>query len=124
MKAISLRQPWADLIVNGFKNIENRTWKTNYRGRILIHASKTFDKDGWIWARLYFPTIHLLSEDQYKRGYVVGSVEITNIITDSSSPWFTGPYGFVLIKPEKFEKPFTYSGKLGIFDIEIINGLS
>ncbi len=39
MKALTIKQPWASLIVHGIKNIENRTWKTNYRGRILIHAS-------------------------------------------------------------------------------------
>lgn len=39
MKAISIRQPWAWLIVNGFKDIENRSWRTKYRGPVLIHAS-------------------------------------------------------------------------------------
>jgi hypothetical protein len=41
MKAITIKQPWAFLIVEGVKDIENRTWKTNFRGRVLIHASKT-----------------------------------------------------------------------------------
>jgi len=40
MKAISIRQPWAWLIVNGYKDIENRSWPTKFRGRVLIHASK------------------------------------------------------------------------------------
>lgn len=40
MKALSIRQPWAWLIVNGFKDIENRSWHTKYRGPVLIHASK------------------------------------------------------------------------------------
>lgn len=40
-KAISIIQPHASLIANGIKHIETRSWKTNYRGRILIHASKT-----------------------------------------------------------------------------------
>jgi hypothetical protein len=39
MKALTVKQPWASLIVEGIKNIENRTWKTNFRGRILIHAA-------------------------------------------------------------------------------------
>jgi hypothetical protein len=38
MKILSVRQPWASLIVNGFKDVENRTWPTRYRGRILVHA--------------------------------------------------------------------------------------
>lgn len=39
MKACSIKQPWASLIAYGIKDIENRTWKTNFRGRIYIHAS-------------------------------------------------------------------------------------
>lgn len=41
MKALSIKQPWASLIAHGIKNIENRTWKTHFRGRIYIHASGT-----------------------------------------------------------------------------------
>jgi len=43
MKAILIRQPWAWLIVHGYKDVENRTWSTKYRGPILIHAGKTLD---------------------------------------------------------------------------------
>ena len=47
MKAITIKQPWASLIAAGLKDIENRTWKTNFRGRVLIHAAKVSVKDGW-----------------------------------------------------------------------------
>jgi hypothetical protein len=40
MKALSIRQPWAWLIVKGYKDIENRTWATKLRGRVFVHASK------------------------------------------------------------------------------------
>jgi hypothetical protein len=40
MKILSVRQPWAALIVSGHKDIENRTWSTRYRGPVLIHASQ------------------------------------------------------------------------------------
>lgn len=39
MKALSIRQPWAWLIVNGHKDIENRSWPTRFRGKFLVHAS-------------------------------------------------------------------------------------
>lgn len=39
MKTITVKQPWASLIVEGIKDIENRTWKTNFRGRVLVHAA-------------------------------------------------------------------------------------
>jgi hypothetical protein len=45
MKVLSIRQPWAFLIVNGHKNIENRDWLTAYRGPVLIHAGKQWDED-------------------------------------------------------------------------------
>jgi hypothetical protein len=41
MKAVSIKEPFASLIKNGVKCIETRSWKTNYRGKILIHSSKT-----------------------------------------------------------------------------------
>ncbi|NBF09766.1 ASCH domain-containing protein [Pseudomonas sp. Fl4BN1] len=40
MKALSIRQPWAWLIIHGGKDVENRSWHTKYRGRFLVHASK------------------------------------------------------------------------------------
>jgi hypothetical protein len=43
MKALSVRQPWASLIVLGIKDVENRTWRTNYRGPLAIHASQRVD---------------------------------------------------------------------------------
>ncbi|MBV8357602.1 MAG: ASCH domain-containing protein [Deltaproteobacteria bacterium] len=40
MKTLSVRQPWTSLIVAGIKSTENRSWKTNHRGRLLIHAGR------------------------------------------------------------------------------------
>jgi activating signal cointegrator 1 len=45
MKTLTIRQPWAELIAQGKKDIEVRTWKTNYRGKIAIHAGKVIDTD-------------------------------------------------------------------------------
>lgn len=43
MKAITLKQPWASLVAYGYKKYEFRSWKTKYRGDILIHAGKGID---------------------------------------------------------------------------------
>ena len=43
MKAITIKQPWASLIVHGIKDIENRSWSTKFRGRVLIHAAGVVD---------------------------------------------------------------------------------
>ena len=45
MKVLTIREPWASLIINGYKKYEFRSWKTNYRGKILIHAGLNIEKD-------------------------------------------------------------------------------
>lgn len=47
MKALSILQPWAWLIVEGYKDVENRTWKTGFRGKFLIHAPQVVDDYGF-----------------------------------------------------------------------------
>lgn len=41
---LSVRQPWAWLMVNNLKDVENRSWYTKFRGRLYIHASGTYTK--------------------------------------------------------------------------------
>ena len=45
MKVLTIKEPWASLIIEGYKKYEFRSWKTNYRGKILIHAGMTIEKD-------------------------------------------------------------------------------
>lgn len=104
MKALSIRQPWAWLILHAGKDIENRNWKTHFRGRVLIHASQRMSKDEWLdglemvliqhGVRHRFPGPEFL-----QRGGIVGSVEIVDCVANSTSPWFHGDYGFVLRDP-------------------------
>ena len=42
VKVLTVKQPWASLIVHGIKDIENRSWKTNFRGRVLIWQLENF----------------------------------------------------------------------------------
>lgn len=102
LKAISIQHPWAWLIVNGVKDIENRTWKTKFRGTVLIHAGKKIDKKGYeIVAQIFhaagkikeLPTI---GEFENWTGGICGHVDITDCVIESKSPWFTGPIGFTL----------------------------
>ena len=46
MKALTIKEPWATLIIEGYKEYEFRSWKTNYRGKVLIHGGKSIDKKG------------------------------------------------------------------------------
>lgn len=116
MKALSIQQPWAWLIVNGFKDVENRTWATKHRGRTLVHASLKFDRDGYDFVRHEFQGIAMPEPEEFERGGIVGEVDITDCVDGMESLWFFGPYGFVLAKAK--ELPFSpCKGRLGFFDV-------
>ena len=113
VKTISIRQPWAHLIVLGIKDIENRSWKTKYRGRILIHAALKIDWDAVKVLNIPESEWHIFKKN---RGGIIGETEIIDCVTQSSSKWFEGPFGFVLTNSKPL--PFTkIKGKLGIFTI-------
>lgn len=108
---LSVRQPWASLIVLGLKDVENRTWTTKYRGPLLIHASLRPDFD----ARGPFT----LTRDEIEalpRGGIIGEVELVDCVTSSSSPWFEGPAGLVLRRPRVLPL-FPCRGRLGLFQV-------
>lgn len=118
MLALSIRQPWAYLIVNGHKAIENRTWDTKHRGEILIHAGLKFDWTGMLWVARNMPHIPMPTVCSIPRGGFVGKAVITDVITESNDPWFFGPFGFVLEKAEKL--PFRpFRGQLSFFEVNL-----
>jgi len=120
MKALSIRQPWSWLIVAGYKDIENRTWPTNFRGRIYIHSGKALDKAALLEFRSRKTNTSccrdIPDDDQLVRGAIIGEVDIVDCVKQSRSPWFTGPYGFVLENPLLYEKSITCIGRLGLFE--------
>src|SRR5262245_11540316 len=105
MKILSIRQPWAHLIVSGSKNIENRTWSTSYRGPFLVHASLNVNRAAC--------RSHRLNHANLETGGIVGIAVIVDCVSDHSSKWFEGPFGFVLRKrrPLPFVK---WTGALGL----------
>lgn len=126
--AISVRQPWAWLIVNGLKDIENRSWATRYRGAVFIHAAKGMTKDEYedcvdtclMVSRVQpFPSGPILPAfNALERGGIIGQATITDCATDSPSPWFFGKYGFVLT--EQSALPFRpLKGALGFFPVPL-----
>ena len=115
-RALSVRQPWAWLIVNGHKDVENRTRCYHYTGRLLIHASKVMTRDDYATAHATaeLQGVTLPPPDQLWRGGIVGEVTVTRTVTHSTSPWFFGPYGLEL----KDAKPLPVEpckGALGFF---------
>lgn len=124
MKALSVRQPWSWLVLYAAKDIENRTWKTQVRGRVLLHAAKGMTREEWLRGMAYAEHVAKVSPnllraglpDTLERGGLVGSVEIVDCVTESSSPWYMGAVGFVLRDP----RPMSFipcKGALNFFEI-------
>jgi hypothetical protein len=104
------------LIVNGYKDVENRTWRPSYIGWLAIHAGKRFDQEGYRWVRTNFPEIPMPEPSQFKLGGIVGVATLTGWSTAPDSPWFFGPVGLMM----HYARPVDLipcCGKLGIFDI-------
>lgn len=116
MKALSIRQPWAWAIVHAGKDVENRTWRTSRRGEFFVHAARTYDTDGhWFLERelgLVVPPMKYLPA-----GGIIGRARLIDCVTKSLSPWFSGPYGFVIrdARPVEF---FRCNGALGFFEVD------
>lgn len=118
--ALSVRQPWAWLIVNGFKNVENRTWRTQYRGPLVIHASALMTRREYRLAKEFAGNIGVTvpGERKLERGGVVGAACLTDCVEQHSSPWFIGPVGFVLEAAEA-TKFVPAKGRLGLFMVDV-----
>jgi hypothetical protein len=106
-KALSIRQPWAWLIANGYKTIENRSWSTKFRGEFFIHASKAMTRKEYQECQeflemldrdcnMFLPQIVLPEKKDLQFGGIIGAATLTNCVTDSDNGWFTGEYGFEL----------------------------
>jgi hypothetical protein len=121
--ALTIKQPWATLIVTGQKDLENRSWPTSFRGPVLIHASKRKDDD----------ELHAFMDLAEARGIprgkgnttwgncpsggVIGMAEIVGCVDRSDSPWFVGDWGFLIVnaRPLPF---FACKGALGFWKCE------
>lgn len=129
MKALSLTQPWAWLVIHGGKDIENRRWNTKLRGRFLIHAAKGMQHSDFDAA--YDVALGIGSEvadrlvlasyaGAFVRGGIIGSVELVDVWEPTSncpSKWhFPDQFGFRLRDPRPL--PFTpCKGALGFWQV-------
>ena len=116
MKALSIRQPWADAIIWHGKDVENRSWRTDFRGPVLIHAAKAWGPQER--ADLAFvedmTATKLEDVDRPLLGGIIGQAEIVDCVEEMDSRWFFGRYGFVLRNAEPL--PFQpCKGRLGFF---------
>lgn len=125
MKVLTIKQPWASLIIEGYKRFEFRSWKTKYRGELLIHAGKSVDKEAYERLKGYLTDMPL--------GKIVGKVELTDCIKTTpeffeerlkenkdiyTKSIFKEDYAWQVELKEKFDKPIDVRGKLGLWNYE------
>ncbi len=125
MKVLTIKQPWADLIINGHKCYEFRSWKTNYRGKILIHAGMDIEKDMLVRFKDY--------KLECVKGAIIGEAVITDCILVNEdfnekvkdiNPVVYGrsnhieKYAWKLENIIKYDKTIFVKGKLGLWNYE------
>lgn len=125
MKVLSIKEPWASLIMNGTKKIETRSWKTKYRGEIYIHASLSK-------AKITKPEVYELIKDMnFKCGYIICKCNLVDCIymTDEyvndmkinhyeeyiCGHYEVGRYAWI-VEGVKVIEPIKAKGKLGLWN--------
>lgn len=125
MKALTIKEPWASLIIDKYKTYEFRSWHTKYRGKIYIHASTSIDKESLKQFNDYNISI--------KPGHIIGEAEITDCILVSDAfdqelrqkdkqvygSDHLGYYAWQLKNIKKYENPIPAKGQLGLWNFEI-----
>lgn len=140
MKALSIRQPFAQLIVDGLKTIETRTWDTTYRGDLLICAAQNLHR-GYAYAfneeSCQYEDIiaHVIAMRQtgidmpikapFYTGHAIGIVTLDNVrpMTRDDEPlafcrWYERAFAWELSNPRKIT-PFPVKGYQGFFNVEL-----
>ena len=125
MKALTIKEPWATLIIEGYKEYEFRSWKTNYRGKILIHAGKSLEKN----QAKKFKEYNL----KYSCGEIIGEADLVDCIKvteefdkklkkKNSLVYGNSGHeqnnGWKLENIKKYDKKIKVNGKLGLWNYE------
>ena len=128
MKVLTIKEPWATLIIEGYKKYEFSSWKTKYRGKILIHAGMSIEKD--MLER--FKEYNL----DYSKGAIIGEAEIVDCIlvdeefneklrkinkTVYGKSNHVETYAWKLENVIKYEKPIYIKGQLGLWNYNFEN---
>lgn len=141
MKTLSLIQPWATLIALGEKKIETRSWKTNYRGPLLIHAGMKLNKR----ICCLVPFVNVLNNHDivfttdFPKGSIIAKCELVDClkivdadfvsaklengyIVDGNENEFgdytPGRYAWILENVEVLKDPIPAKGKLGLWKFD------
>jgi hypothetical protein len=115
MKCLSIQQPWSWAILYAGKTIENRTWPTDYRGPLLIHAGRSRECLG-----AFGPGEP--PADRLVFGAVLGVVDLLDCVPlhlAPHTPFTEGPWCWVVANPRPLAKPFPCRGMPGLFDVDM-----
>jgi activating signal cointegrator 1 len=132
MKALSMTQPWASLVAFGEKTIETRSWSTDYRGRIAIHAAKEYPESARKLAfdqpfKDLLAAIEELTGEPLPTGAILATVELCACVPADLihrlpdeerllGDYSAGRFAWLLREVERFEKPIPASGALGLWE--------
>ncbi len=146
MKAITVAQPWAQLIVCGVKAYDVRTWKTTHRGPLLIHAGKRLSETTRAQCaeeplRSLLRAHGILRASDLPLGALIGTVELIDCIDtdallahppEAQAPgevrrlrsalvddFRPGLWAWKLTKCRRFKEPIACKGVLGMFEVEM-----
>ena len=127
MKVLTIKQPWATLIMQGNKRYEFRSWQTKYRGDLLIHAGKGIDKETMKRLSKYLPKelpvgkilgkVTLIDcikcDDDFKGKCLKENKDVYAIST------FIEKFAWQLENAEVFDEPIEAKGKLSLWEYDI-----
>ena len=116
MHCLSLQQPFAWAVMSGLKRIENRSWRTDYRGPLAIHAALTY------WDMYALPCGAPVVEDEVWCGALLGVAELTDCVRLADlpadlrgDPHAAGPWCWLLANPRRLAAPVRMKGRVGLF---------
>lgn len=128
MKALTVKQPWASAIASGAKRVENRTWRTNHRGRLAIHAGRGVDRDG----RDILASVGVRLPAELPAGAIVAVVDVLGCVdrsyharhlslfaTIADDPLACGPVCWILENAVALVRPVRCDGALGLWDVPV-----
>lgn len=127
MKCLSMYQPYAWMVANGHTDIDDRSWPSNHRGDLAIHASKTFEPHYYAYVK-YQLGIDIPPPEELEYGGVVAIVgmidclppgTVTNVPHDRRAHGGPHCYGFVFENVRKLDF-VPCRGKPGIFDVDLV----
>lgn len=113
VQVLTLRQPWAWAVIHAGKDVENRSWTPREPFRLLVHAGKGTDRDGFAFlSRLGIDPPAAAREG----GRIVGAVDVTGWVRDSPSRWaIPGQWHWQLARPVPVARPLPCTGRLTLF---------